>query len=36
MEEAGTVDLRGTEVLPHMLYVVGNPGDPSLAMPPRT
>jgi acyl-homoserine lactone acylase PvdQ len=31
MEDAGTVDLRGSEVLPWMLRVVGNPTDPQLA-----
>ena len=31
MEEAGTVDLRGLEVLPYMLDVVGTPSDPQLA-----
>jgi acyl-homoserine lactone acylase PvdQ len=30
MEEAGTVDLRGTEDLPYMLDVVGTPSDPAL------
>jgi acyl-homoserine lactone acylase PvdQ len=30
MEEAGTVDLRGLDVLPYMLDVVGTPSDPSL------
>jgi acyl-homoserine lactone acylase PvdQ len=30
MEEAGTVDLRGREVLPFMLDVVGTPSDPGL------
>jgi acyl-homoserine lactone acylase PvdQ len=30
MEEAGTVDLRGSEVLPYMLDVVGTPSDPAL------
>jgi acyl-homoserine lactone acylase PvdQ len=31
MEDAGTVDLRGSEVLPYMLRVVGNPSDPDMA-----
>jgi acyl-homoserine lactone acylase PvdQ len=31
MEVAGTVDLRGTHVLPLMLQVVGTPSDPQLA-----
>jgi acyl-homoserine lactone acylase PvdQ len=31
MEEAGTVDLRGKQVLPLLLDVVGTPGDPQLA-----
>ena len=30
MEEAGTVDLRGLEVLPYMLDVVGTPSNPAL------
>jgi hypothetical protein len=30
MEGAGTVDLRGSEVLPYMLDVVGTPSDPAL------
>ena len=31
MEVAGTVDLRGTQVLPLLLQVVGTPSDPQLA-----
>jgi acyl-homoserine lactone acylase PvdQ len=31
MEDAGTVDLRGTKVLPWMLQVIGTPSDPQLA-----
>jgi hypothetical protein len=31
MEGAGTVDLRGTQVLPLLLQVVGTPSDPQLA-----
>jgi acyl-homoserine lactone acylase PvdQ len=31
MENAGTVDLRGAEVLPYLLKVIGTPGDPALA-----
>src|SRR5439155_15054082 len=31
MEDAGTVDLRGSQVLPYMLDVVGSPNDPALA-----
>jgi hypothetical protein len=31
MEDAGTVDLRGSEVLPYMLDVIGTPSDPQLA-----
>jgi acyl-homoserine lactone acylase PvdQ len=31
MEEAGTVDLRASEVLPYMLDVIGTPSDPALA-----
>ena len=31
MEDAGTVDLRGSKVLPTMLDVIGTPSDPQLA-----
>jgi acyl-homoserine lactone acylase PvdQ len=31
MEDAGTVDLRGSEVLPYMLDVIGTPSNPALA-----
>jgi acyl-homoserine lactone acylase PvdQ len=31
MELAGTTDLRGTQVLPYLLQVVGTPSDPQLA-----
>jgi len=35
MADAGTVDLRGDKVLPFLLRVVGDPGDPALAEPLR-
>jgi len=31
MEQAGKVDLRGTQALPYMLDVIGTPSDPQLA-----
>jgi len=36
MEDAGTVDLRGSEVLPYMLDVIGTPSDPQLASAVQT